>query len=55
MTFNLAVSKFYPDVIVFLGDLLDEGSDIQSTVEFDGYVTRFKDIFQTKSEIKVNN
>ena len=54
MTFTLAVSKLDPDVIVFLGDMLNEGSQTESSLEFEGFATRINDIFRTKTEIPVN-
>ena len=51
-TFILAVSRFQPDVIVYLGDLFDEGSKAQEPL-FQEYVQRFKDIFRTEEHVKV--
>lgn len=43
-TFRLAVSHVLPHVIVFMGDLMDEGS-VAKNEEFQRYVNRFKNIF----------
>ena len=43
-TFSLAHSYTQPDVVVFLGDLMDEGSKATRS-EYESYFTRFQDIF----------
>ncbi|KAJ8729132.1 hypothetical protein PYW08_000713 [Mythimna loreyi] len=43
-TFRVAVDYFKPDVLVYLGDLMDEGS-ISTFQQFHGYVERLADIF----------
>ena len=47
-TFSWATYAFTPDVVVFLGDLLNEGSECND-VEFQSYVRRFKGIFDSKA------
>ncbi|KAF0302578.1 uncharacterized protein FJT64_025320 [Amphibalanus amphitrite] len=47
-----AFQHVLPDVVVFLGDLLDEGS-IASPEEYRRYVSRFWSIFSTPRNIKV--
>ena len=47
-TFSWAKYAYNPDVIVFLGDLMDEGSE-GTDEEFRGYVKRFHSIYDTKS------
>ncbi|KAG4072380.1 hypothetical protein HA402_004312 [Bradysia odoriphaga] len=48
-TFRLAVSHTDPHVIVFMGDLMDEGS-VAKPDEFQRYVDRFKDVFYVPSD-----
>ncbi|XP_074648729.1 metallophosphoesterase 1 homolog [Tubulanus polymorphus] len=52
-TFQSSISYVKPDVVVFLGDLLDEGS-ISSDQQYQIYVDRFRQVFheayQTKFE-----
>lgn len=43
-TFRRVLSHTSPDVIVFLGDLMDEGS-VANKEQFERYVNRFKDVF----------
>ncbi|XP_047545100.1 uncharacterized protein LOC125077257 [Vanessa atalanta] len=43
-TFSVVIKHFKPDVLVYLGDLMDEGS-ISSQVEFHSYVKRLSNIF----------
>lgn len=52
-TFRLAVSHTQPHVIVFMGDLMDEGS-VANAEEFRRYVNRFKDIFHVPNDIAVS-
>ncbi|XP_014369025.2 metallophosphoesterase 1 [Papilio machaon] len=44
-TFAVALNYFQPDVLVYLGDLMDEGS-IATIEQFHGYVKRLSNIFQ---------
>jgi predicted MPP superfamily phosphohydrolase len=48
-TFSYAVSHVDPDVIVFMGDLLDEGSTATDE-EYETYVARFNSVFATDRE-----
>lgn len=50
-TFGQAVSHAKPDVVCFLGDLLDEGS-VASDDEYERYLKRFHRVFETSSNIK---
>ncbi|CAH0726224.1 unnamed protein product, partial [Brenthis ino] len=43
-TFSVAIRHFNPDALVYLGDLMDEGS-ISTMAEFHGYVKRLANIF----------
>ena len=43
-SFYLAVSIYKPDVIIFLGDLMNEGSS-SSDKEYEEYKSRFDSIF----------
>ncbi|XP_041974081.1 uncharacterized protein LOC121729585 [Aricia agestis] len=43
-TFSVVLKHFQPDVLVFLGDLMDEGS-ISSMIQFHNYVKRLSNIF----------
>ncbi|XP_015110714.1 metallophosphoesterase 1 homolog isoform X1 [Diachasma alloeum] len=49
-TFGRAMSHAQPDVIAFLGDLMDEGH-ISTMQDFSRYKTRFDRIFQTPEHI----
>ncbi|ELU02083.1 hypothetical protein CAPTEDRAFT_121495, partial [Capitella teleta] len=49
-TFHHAVNNFEPDVILFLGDLLDEGSKA-SKEEYQSYIKRFRAIFQSTAPV----
>ena len=52
-TFQLALNHVQPDVVIFLGDLIDEGS-VATDVEYELYVNRFRQIFGTStSKVKV--
>ncbi|KAK7112446.1 uncharacterized protein [Littorina saxatilis] len=51
-TFSLAYSYTQPDVVVFLGDLMDEGSKALRS-EYDSYMDRFQDIFYPSLNSKV--
>lgn len=50
-TFSWARYAYNPDVIVFLGDLMDEGSE-GTDEEYRGYVKRFRNIYDT-SAVKI--
>lgn len=43
-TFRRALNHVKPDVIIFLGDIFDEGS-ISTSEEYERYMKRFKRIF----------
>lgn len=43
-TFSVVLKHFKPDILVYLGDLMDEGS-VSSMGQFHGYVKRLADIF----------
>lgn len=47
-SFSWATYAYSPDVVVFLGDLLDDGSESNDEA-FKSYVRRFKGIFDTKA------
>ncbi|CAB3237712.1 unnamed protein product [Arctia plantaginis] len=49
-TFKVVVKYFKPDVLVFLGDLMDEGS-ISSIVQFHSYVKRLANIFEVDHQV----
>ena len=51
--FRHAVQFVKPDVVIFMGDLLDEGS-IAADWEFERYVSRLRDIFKVPDHIKVS-
>lgn len=48
-TFRRALSHAKPHVIVFMGDLMDEGS-VAKNQEFQRYVNRFKDVFHVPND-----
>ena len=48
-TFSWAVSSYSVDAVVFLGDLLDEGSRTSDGEIYDDYVSRFKSIYPDDS------
>ncbi|CRL07996.1 CLUMA_CG020847, isoform A [Clunio marinus] len=50
-TFHQAVVHVKPKVILFLGDLMDEGS-IADDEKFQNYYKRFQNIFQTPHDVK---
>ena len=52
-TFLLAESYTKPDVIIYLGDLFDEGLK-SSDAQFDRYFNRFNSIFRTEKLAKKN-
>ncbi|XP_064607270.1 metallophosphoesterase 1-like [Liolophura sinensis] len=49
--FLLACGYIKPDVVVFLGDLLDEGS-VATDEEFEDYTRRFQSIFSTRANVQ---
>ncbi|KAK7498476.1 hypothetical protein BaRGS_00010136 [Batillaria attramentaria] len=51
-TFSLAYSYARPDVVVFLGDLMDEGSKATRS-EYESYLSRFHSIFYPIRDSKV--
>ena len=52
-TFSYALNHVQPDIIVFLGDLTDEGSNANDA-DYELYVKRFNNIFSTSGrEVKV--
>ena len=52
-TFQAAYYHHKPDVVVYLGDLLDEGSKASNS-EYETYTSRFKDIFRTSEKTQVD-
>ncbi|XP_069671833.1 metallophosphoesterase 1 homolog isoform X2 [Periplaneta americana] len=50
-TFQRAVYHVDPNVIVFLGDIMDEGS-ISTNEEYRRYLERFHDVFQVHQNVK---
>ena len=48
-TFSWALSAYAVDAVVFLGDLLDEGSRTSDGEVYGDYVTRFKSIYPSDS------
>ena len=48
-TFSWAMHAYSPQVVVFLGDLIDEGNEADKDDYLD-YVTRFKNIYSLKKE-----
>ena len=48
----MAYSYTQPDVVIFMGDLIDEGSKATKD-EYVSYVERLQDIFQMKQKSKV--
>ena len=50
-TFQSAIHHHRPDLIVYLGDVFDEGSQATDQ-EFLLYVNRLKEIFRTHNQIK---
>ena len=51
-TFSYALGHVQPDVVLFLGDLIDEGSKA-SDMEFQTYIERFRTVFNVPGHIKV--
>lgn len=49
-TFKVVLKHFKPDVLVYLGDLMDEGS-ISSMTQFHGYVKRLASIFDVDYDV----
>lgn len=52
-TFQVALNEAKPDIIVFLGDIFDEGS-VARDDEYDGYLRRFHQIFRHDPKIPVS-
>lgn len=52
-TFSSAVSHVKPDIVVFLGDLIDEGSKA-SDEEYDSYMERFRAMFYPAKDLPVS-
>lgn len=50
-TFNQALNYVQPDVICFMGDLMDEGS-IANDDQFKRYLNRFQQIYQTYDTVQ---
>ena len=50
-TFSWAMYAYDPQVVVFLGDLIDEGSEADQD-DYQDYVIRFKNIYSLKSETR---
>ncbi|CAL1707740.1 unnamed protein product [Somion occarium] len=48
-----ATQTLHPDVVVFLGDMMDGGRFAMSDPEYESYYNRFKDIFFMKKDIPV--
>lgn len=51
-TFSLAYSYVEPDLVIFLGDLFDEGSKA-TTDEYETYISRFQSIFYPSHASKI--
>jgi len=52
-TFQTAFYHVQPEVVVFLGDIMDEGS-IATDDEYRRYVERFNDLFHVSHTVKVS-
>lgn len=52
-TFQKAFYHVNPHVVVFLGDILDEGS-IATNEEYGRYMKRFYDVFNVDPSVKVS-
>ena len=52
-TFTLASSFAQPDVVIYLGDLLDEGS-VALDSDYEEYFRRFNHVFQLDPHVKVS-
>jgi hypothetical protein len=50
-TFVRAISTFKPQVVVFLGDLIDEGSEVEDEETYRHYSDRFHSIYENVEEI----
>ncbi|KAI0344736.1 hypothetical protein BDW22DRAFT_1326613 [Trametopsis cervina] len=48
-----ATKKLQPDVIMFLGDMMDGGRFAMSDAEYEAYLSRTKDIFATDGSVPV--
>ena len=51
-SFSWAIYAYKPQIIVFLGDLIDEGSECTDE-EFEGYANRFKSIYYNNYATKI--
>lgn len=51
-TFSRVYEHTQPDVIIFLGDIMDEGSKA-TDLEYESYFNRFNNIFYEKKHTKV--
>lgn len=51
-TFGLAYDAYKPDIVAFLGDIIDEGSKA-TDMEYEAYVWRIKKIFKMEKGTKV--
>ena len=49
-TYSWAYSAYSPNLVVFMGDLLDEGSEADD-VDFVEYVWRFRNIYNLKDSV----
>lgn len=52
-TYSIVEKHFHPDVLVYLGDLMDEGS-ISTRPQFHKYVKRLSNIFDPHYPVVVN-
>ena len=50
--FSRAMAHVQPDVVIYLGDLFDEGST-GSESDFESYIARFQKVFAVPSHVKV--
>lgn len=53
-TFSLAYNYVQPDIVIFLGDLMDEGSKASAS-EYKSYLHRFQHIFYPMKNSKVTD
>lgn len=51
-TFSHAVEHSEPNIICFMGDLMDEGS-VATAPEYTRYLDRFKDIYRTATKVEL--
>ena len=52
-TFQKAFDHVQPHVVVFLGDIMDEGN-IATNDEYRRYIERFNDVFHVSHRVKVS-